>query len=80
LSMKDFPELASVFVASAAFWGFIYFISHFYMHNVKKDCKNFHIQSEGEKALYLSRIPAMLHALTASVLAFIVIFYTWYIL
>ena len=78
LSMKDFPELATVFVVSATFWGLIYFIGHIYMHNVKRDSKHFHNLPSGEKALYLSRIPAMLHALLASVLAFIVIYYTWY--
>ena len=77
LSMKDFPLLATIFVISAVFWGLCYYISHVYMYNFKKDCKNFHNLPNGEKALYLSRIPAMLHAIVASVLAYIVIFHTW---
>ncbi len=77
LSMKDFPVLASVFVGSAVFWGLIYTIFHFYMYKVKKDCKAFHNLPEGERALYLSRLPAMLHAALAAILAFIVVFFTW---
>jgi hypothetical protein len=77
LSMKDVPLLGTIFVASALFWGLCYFIGYLYMHNFKKDCKYYHNLPNGEKALYLSRVPAMLHAIAASALAYVVIFHTW---
>ena len=64
-------------LGSIGFWSLVYFLSHLYMHKVKKGCKEFHQLNDGGKALYLSRIPAVLHASLASILAAFVIFGTW---
>ena len=77
LSTADIPTLGYVLLGSSGFWSLVYFLSHLYMYNVKKDCKAFHQLTDGDKALYLSRIPAALHAFLAFILASIVIFSTW---
>ena len=77
LTTADIPTLASVLVGSFLFWAFVYLLNHMYMHKIKKDCKEFHQLKDGDQALYLSRIPAALHALLAFVLASVVIFGTW---
>jgi hypothetical protein len=73
LSFKDVPLLTGVLVGSFIFWSFVYFLNHLYMHKVKKGCKEFHQLKDGDKALYLSRIPAALHAFVACILAGLVI-------
>ena len=77
LSTADIPTLGCVLLGSTAFWSIVYFLSHLYMYNMKKECKAFHQLTDGDKALYLSRIPAALHAFLAFILAAFVIFGTW---
>lgn len=77
LSTADIPTLGGIVIGSAGFWSMVYFLNHTFMHKVKKMNKEFHSLNESEKALYLSRVPAALHAFVAFILAAIVIFGTW---
>jgi len=77
LSTADVPTLGCVLLGSIGFWSLVYFLNYLVMHKVKKGCKVFHQLNDGDKALYLSRIPAALHAFLAFILAGFVIFGTW---
>lgn len=77
LSTADIPLLGGIVLASASFWSLVYFSMYIYMNKVKKMNKEYHSLKDGDKALFLSRVPAALHALFAFILAAIVIFGTW---
>ena len=77
LSTADIPTLGGIVVASGGFWALVYLLNHTFMHKVKKMNKEFHSLNDNDKALYLSRVPAALHAFVAFIFAAIVIFGTW---
>ena len=76
LSEADLPLLVGMFTLSVLFWSTAYSLSSYYMH--ARSNKHFHGLDSGLKALYLSRIVAMLHAAVAFTFGAFAYIHSWY--
>jgi Na+-transporting methylmalonyl-CoA/oxaloacetate decarboxylase gamma subunit len=79
VSKADIPLLGGIFVVATIVWFALYFISQVVMNTWQRHNKNYHRQSNEDKAMYLARIVAIIHAVVAFLYAFITIFFTWYL-
>ena len=76
LDQSDILNLKYTFAASFLGFSLVYFISQLLL-DAKKSNKHFHNLKATEKADYLSRVGAIIHAILSAIVGTVSIFYGW---
>lgn len=76
LSKADYPLLTTVFMGALFGWIVQYVFFEFLMNTVFRGAKHYHAQTKEDKAMYLARIVAAVHAFLATAAAAVSLLYT----